>query len=139
MDRRKEKVRRKKEENKMKGEIVAGSDVGVEEVGRRHQAQRPQGLLGRGQPISLSLINSSRGDCNTAGDCWEKRWKSGRWRGGGGENEIGMNGKVWRGVGTELEDEEKIGKGGKMGVRMEKRGKVKRWANGRGRTEDSKR
>lgn len=54
------------------------------EKGRRRPARRPQGLLGRGQPISLSLINSSRGDCNTAGDCWEKRWREGdeeRWIG----------------------------------------------------------
>lgn len=48
----------------------------------RHPARHPQGLLGRGQPISLGLINSSRGDCNTAGDCWEK--KDGRKKGRGG-------------------------------------------------------
>lgn len=79
--------------------------------------------MGRGQPISLSLINSSRGDCNTAGDCWEKKdGGRGRSRGGGGENEIGMNGKVWRDGGTELEDGEKIGNGGKTGVRTERVG-----------------
>lgn len=54
------------------------------EKGRRRPARRPEGLLGRGQPISLSLINSSRGDCNTAGDCWEKRWKE---QGGEAERE----------------------------------------------------
>lgn len=43
-----------------------------------------------------------------------------RRRGGGGENKIGMNGKVWRKEGTELEDEEKIGKGGQIGVRTER-------------------
>ena len=74
----------------MNGGIVAGSEGGGKE------GRRPQGLLGRGQPISLSLINSSRGDCNTAGDCWEKREMEG---GGGGENEIGTNGKVRRGGG----------------------------------------
>lgn len=37
-----------------------------------------------------------------------------RRRGGGGENKIGMN------EGTELEDEEKIGKGGQIGVRTER-------------------
>lgn len=44
--------------------------------------------------------------------------------GGEGENQIGMNGE-WEGVegrGVELEDEEKIGKGGKMGVRRERGG-----------------
>lgn len=72
VDRRKDKVQRKKEK-KMKGETVTGYDAGLwrrgRKMGRRHPALRPQGLLGRGQPISLSLINSSRGDCNTAGDC----------------------------------------------------------------------
>lgn len=65
------------EKNEMKGEIVAGSglEVGVGGVVVLAAARHPQGLLGRGQPISLSLINSSRGDCNTAGDCWEKRWR----------------------------------------------------------------
>lgn len=52
------------------------------------------------------------------GTAGEKKEMEGGWRkGGGGENEIGMNGKVWRVGGTELEDEEKIGKGGKMAVR----------------------
>lgn len=64
----------------------------------------------------------------------------------GGENEIGMNGE-WEGVegrgGAELEDEKKIGKGGKMGVRTERgRGEgeeVERRPGGRGRKEDWKR
>lgn len=121
VDKRKESEEKKQEENKKKGEIVAGSDAG--EGGGGCPARRPQGLLGRGQPISLSLINSSRGDCNTAGDCWEKKdGGRGKRRSGRGENEIGMNGKVCRGGATELEDEEKIGKGGKVVVRMEREG-----------------
>lgn len=66
----------------------------------------------------------------------KKRWRE-------GENEIGMNGKVQRGGegrrGTDLQDEEKIGKGGKMGVRTEW---GRRWKDGgkeRGRTADWKR
>lgn len=98
-----------------------GSGAGVwrrrEKGGRRwgrRPARRPQGLLGRGQPISLSLINSSRGDCNTAGDCWGKKKK--RWKERGRRGQIGMNGKVWRGGAggvAQLVDEEKIGKEGK--------------------------
>lgn len=89
-------------------------------------AGRPQGLLGRGQPISLSLINSSRGDCNTAGDCWEKRRRE-------EGDEIGMNGAGEEG-GRHSEDEEKIGKarktGGESGLCKRKGGRTndrKRW------------
>lgn len=100
--------RRRVEEGGEEGRRGGGRTGGGEE-GRRRLAQRPQGLLGRGQPISLSLINSSRGDCNTAGDCWEKEKKKDGGR--GGENEVGMNGKVWSGgEGTEPQDERKIGK-----------------------------
>lgn len=81
-----------------------------EEGGVGRSAGRPQGLLGRGQPISLSLINSSRGDCNTAGDCWEKRRKEAE------GDEIGMNGAGEEG-GRNSEDEEKIGKARKTGGR----------------------
>lgn len=59
----------------------------------RRPARRPQGLLGRGQPISLSLINSSRGDCNTAGDCWGKEKKKME-----GTREEGADGNEWEGV-----------------------------------------
>lgn len=120
---------------------------GEEEGRRRRPARRPQGLLGRGQPISLSLINSSRGDCNTAGDCWgkKKRWRERageeRWR--GGEKERDRN--EWEGVegrgGQSRIDEGKIGKGekmggGKRGVRKgggQKIGKDKREEGERGR------
>lgn len=68
VDRRKE-----KKENKIKGETVTGYDAGLRsrgrKGGRRRPARHPQGLLGHGQPISPSLINNSRGDCNTTGDC----------------------------------------------------------------------
>ena len=123
----KEKVRGENK-NKMRGEIVAGSDAGGwrrggEEGGRR-PARRPQGLLGRGQPISLSLINSSRGDCNTAGDCWEKGKKKKKMEGGGRERDRNeWEGVEWSGGGPQ--DEGKIGKTeGKWGrgEREEERG-----------------
>lgn len=74
-----------------------GGRTGGGEEGRRRLAQRPQGLLGRGQPISLSLINSSRGDCNTAGDCWEKEKKKDGGRGGRERGRNEWEGVEWRG------------------------------------------
>lgn len=93
-------------------------DGGMKEgrEGGRRPARRPQGLLGRGQPISLSLINSSRGDCNTAGGC------GGRVGGRGG-------GAAWRGGwgGLQLVDEEKIGMEGKRVGEEEEEIDWRRW------------
>lgn len=89
------------------------------EDGRGRLAQNPQGLLGRKQPISLSLINSSRDDCNTAGGLlWKKekkRWREGeeerlRWR---ERDRNEWEGGRW----------EKYWKGGKTRVRNRKTGR----------------
>ncbi len=55
VDRRKDKVRRKKEDNKMKEEIVAGSDVEMEVGKRRGGGAQPGALRGYWVVDSQSL------------------------------------------------------------------------------------